>query len=167
MTCERIEELLSAYLEGELSAGERGEIETHLADCPACAELLEVMRESLGAMAGFPEIEPGRELMASLYAIPQRKSRFRAILDFFQQPALQPVYAAFTILFLFLSFVLVAPQGRPIRKALDRQVHAAYGEVEKLYARAGSLTDDLGQLKNGVVNSIKTLNPSKGREEKP
>ena len=31
MTCERIEELLSAYLEGELAAAEKAEVAAHLA----------------------------------------------------------------------------------------------------------------------------------------
>src|SRR5512143_3580645 len=73
MTCERIEELLSAYVEGELAAAERAEVERHLAGCRECAELAALMREEMAAAAAFPEAEPSPGLMARLYAIPETK----------------------------------------------------------------------------------------------
>lgn len=39
MDCTRYEELMSAALDGGLSAGERRELDRHLAECPACAAL--------------------------------------------------------------------------------------------------------------------------------
>lgn len=41
MTCDEALELISACLDGELSAGDRRRLEAHLAACPACAELME------------------------------------------------------------------------------------------------------------------------------
>jgi len=166
MTCERIEELLSAYLEGELSAQSKREVDAHLASCAGCAELLAVLRETQAALAGFPEVEPSGKLMADLYAIPTKKRGFKLVLDYVLRPALQPVYAAFTLLLLFVSFVLFVPQGQGIKKAIDKELHLGYSQVEKLYAKAGSLTDDLGKIKDSVVNSLKTLNPVKDQEEK-
>jgi hypothetical protein len=166
MTCERFEELLSAYLEGELSGEERLEMDGHLDLCPACAELLSVFRETQEALAGFPELEPGPALMAKLYAIPEKRSLFKTVSDFVLRPSLQPVYAAFMVLFIALSFVFFHPQGHGIQKAIDRQLHLGYNQVEKLYAKAGSVTDELGSLKNTVVDSFKTLNPLKGPEDK-
>jgi len=165
MTCERIEELLSAYLEGELSAEARRGVEAHCASCPDCGGLLAALRQTREALTGFPEAEPGPGLMARLYAIPTLKKKPRPVLDLLLRPALQPVYAAFSVLLVFVSFVLFVPQGGGIRKAVSRQLHLGYGQVERLYARAGSLTDELGGLKDSVVNSIKTLNPLKGEEE--
>jgi anti-sigma factor RsiW len=165
MNCERFEELLSAYLEGELSAGERAEMDAHLAACAACAELLAVSREMREALAGFPEAEPGPELMARLYAVPEKKKFFKPAFQFLLRPDLQPVFAALSVLFIAVSFVFTAPQGRGIRKAIDRQIHLGYSEAEKLYAKAGSLTDELGSLKTTVADSIKTLNPLKGQED--
>jgi anti-sigma factor RsiW len=165
MTCERFEKLLSAYLEGELSAAEKREMDAHPASCPACAELLSFFRASQEALKGFPEVEPGPALLARLYAVPEKKQFFKPVFDFLVRPDLQPVYAAFTVLFIALSFVFFAPQGRGIQKAIDRQLHLGYSQVEKLYAKAGSVTDELGSFKNTVVDSIKTLNPLKGQEE--
>jgi anti-sigma factor RsiW len=169
MTCERFDELLSAYLEDRLSAGEKREMDAHLASCPACAELLSLVQQSQAALAGFPELEPGPALMARLYAIPEipeKKKFFRPVFDFLLRPSLQPVFAAFSALFLALSFIFFLPQGRGIQKAINRQLHLGYSQVEKIYAKAGSVTDELGSLKTTVVDSIKTLSPLKGQEEK-
>ncbi len=166
MTCERFEELLSAYLEGGLSGEEKREMDGHLAACSSCAELLSLFRETQGALAGFPELEPGPALMAKLYAIPEKKKFFQPVFDFLVRPDLQPVFAALSVLFIAVSFVFFAPQGRGIHKALDRQLHLGYSQVEKLYAKAESVTDEFGSIKNTVVDSIKTLNPIKGQEDK-
>jgi anti-sigma factor RsiW len=166
MTCKRFEELLSAYLEGEVSGEEKREMDAHFASCPACAKLLSLLQETREALHGFPEIEPGPALMAKLYAIPEKKKFFKPVFAFLLRPALQPVFAAFTVLFIAISFVFFHPQGRGIQKAINRQLHLGYSQVEKIYAKAGSLTDELGSLKNTVVDSFKTLNPLKGQEEK-
>lgn len=53
MDCTRYEELMSAALDGELSAGERRELDRHLAQCPACAELFDELREQSAALRGL------------------------------------------------------------------------------------------------------------------
>jgi predicted anti-sigma-YlaC factor YlaD len=170
MTCERIEELLSAYLEGELTGVEKAEVAAHLAACPGCAGLVDLLRETTGALARFPEVEPSPELTAGLYAIPasrrERRRMFRPVFDLLTRPALQPVYAAFTLLFIALSFVFFHPGGRGIRKAIDLQFHKSIGTVEKLYAGAGTLKGEIGSLATTVVKSFNTLDLLKGGEEK-
>jgi anti-sigma factor RsiW len=37
--CRRVTERLTPYVDGELPAGERGEVDTHLRDCPPCERL--------------------------------------------------------------------------------------------------------------------------------
>jgi len=165
MNCQRIEELLSAYLEGDLSPEDKREVEAHLEACSSCSELLSALRETQEALAGFPELEPSPALMVKLYAIPERKSFFKQTFAFLLRPDLQPVFAAFSTLFIALSFVFFLPQGRGIQKALNRQLHLGYSQVEKLYAKAGSFTDELGSIKDSVVDSLKNLNPLKGQEE--
>lgn len=44
MTCERLADILDAYLDGETDAINAREIEWHLADCPACARQLTARR---------------------------------------------------------------------------------------------------------------------------
>jgi predicted anti-sigma-YlaC factor YlaD len=169
MTCERIEELLSAYLEGELAAVERAEVESHLAACPGCAELAGLLRETMAATAAFPAAEPSAALMARLYAIPgtapEKKRIFRPVFEWLARPALQPVYAAFTVLFIALSFVLFHPEGRGIRKRIDVQFHRGVGAVEKLYADAGGLKGEVKALSANVVKSFDTLGLLGGDEK--
>ncbi len=166
MTCERFEELLSAYLEGELGAPDKREMDAHAAACGACAGLLSLFRETHEALAGFPEIEPGPALMARLYAIPEKKKFFKPVFDFLLRPDLQPVFAALSVFFIAVSFFFFLPQGQGARKAVNRQLHLGYSQIEKLYAKAGSVTDEIGSLKNSVVDSIKNLSPDKGQEDK-
>jgi predicted anti-sigma-YlaC factor YlaD len=168
MTCQRIEELLSAYLEGELAAAERAEVDGHLAVCPECAALLALMKEMTGSMTAFPEAELSPALLSELYAIPAEKREkrkfFRPAFDWLTRPALQPVYAAFTVLFIAVSFVLFHPEGRGIRKQFDLTFHRGIGTVEKLYAGAGTLKSEVGSFAGNVVKSIKTLDLLKGGE---
>ena len=50
MDCTRYEELMSAALDGELSTGERRELDRHLAECPACAALFSELGEQCAAL---------------------------------------------------------------------------------------------------------------------
>lgn len=169
MTCERFEELLSAYLEGELAAAERAGMDAHLAACAECAELAGLMRETLAATAAFPQIEPSPALLARLYAVPEeraaKKRLFRPVFDWLARPALQPVYATLTGLFIVLSFVLFHPEGRGIRKQIDVQFHRGLGAVEKLYADAGGLKGEIKALSANVIRSFDTLGLPGGDEK--
>jgi len=168
MTCQRIEELLSAYLESELAAAERAEMDAHLASCPECAALVALMKDMTGAMADFPGAEPSPALLSRLYAIPaakrERRRWLRPVFDYINRPALQPVYAAFTVMLIVVSFVLFHPEGRGIRKQFDLTFHRGIGTVEKLYAGAGSLKSEVGSFAGNVVKSIKTLDLLKSGE---
>ena len=170
MTCQRIEELLSAYLEGELAAAEKAAVDAHLAACPECATLLALLRETTGAMAAFGEVEPSPALLSRLYAIPaakrEKKRLFRPVFDWLTRPAIQPVYAAFTVLFIALSFVLFHPEGRGIRKQINVKFHRGVGTVEKLYAEAGSIKGEIGALTGNVVKSFNSLGLLRGDEKK-
>ncbi|OGD18053.1 MAG: hypothetical protein A2V76_03845 [Candidatus Aminicenantes bacterium RBG_16_63_14] len=170
MTCQRIEELLSAYLEGELAAAEKAEVDAHLGTCRECASLAGLLRETMGATAAFSEIEPSPALLSKLYAIPagkrEKKSLFRPIFDYLTRPALQPVYAALTGLFIVLSFVLFHPEGRGIRKQIDLRLHRGIGTVEKLYADAGAIKAEVGAFTGNMVKSFNSLGLLRGDEKK-
>ena len=170
MTCERFEELLSAYLEGELTAPERIEVESHLGSCRECAELAGLMRETMAAATAFPEVEPSAWLYAKLYGIPEaargKRRMARTVFEWLTKPALQPVYATLTGLFIVLSFVLFHPEGRGIRKKIDIELHRGIGTVEKLYADAGTIKGEVGAFAGSVVKSFNTLGLLGGDEKK-
>lgn len=53
LDCRQVIDFLAAYLDGELSQGERSDFEAHLTVCPDCVSYLESYRETarLGAAA--------------------------------------------------------------------------------------------------------------------
>jgi anti-sigma factor RsiW len=170
MTCERIEELLSAYLEGELRGPERAEFEAHLTACPGCAELAGLMERTVAAAAAFPEAEPSAALMARLYAIPEEKREkrrlIRPVFEWLARPALQPVYAAAAALIAVVTFVAFHPEAQGIRKKINLGLHQGIGTVEKLYADAGFLKGEVGALAGNVVKSFDALGLSRPDDKK-
>lgn len=165
MACDKIQDLLSPYLDGELMPEEKAAVDAHLVSCPECAELLSLLRAATESLGAFPEVEPGPDLKAKLYAIPDRKKKFRIGLDFLVKPALQPVLAAATILLIIFSFYMFGPYKKDIDKTVNRQIHRGYSQVEKLYAKAGSVTDNLGAYANDIFVSLKKINPLGKNEE--
>ncbi|MGB7296252.1 MAG: zf-HC2 domain-containing protein [Candidatus Aminicenantales bacterium] len=165
MRCEHIEGLLSAFLEGDLNQEERALVESHLADCPDCSSLLGVLRRAQQALTGFPEVEVSPELQARLAAIPERKKKFSFTFDFMLKPALQPVFAAGALFMTLLSFYLFNPEKTAIDRVIDQKVHAGYSRVERLYARAGSFTDRLGDTANNILGSVKDWKVFGGNED--
>jgi hypothetical protein len=165
MACEKIQDLLSPYLDGELTPEEKASVEAHLSSCRECAELLSLLRVATESLAAFPEVEPGPDLKAKLYAIPDRKKNFRFGLDFLVKPALQPVLAAATIFLIIFSFYMFGPYKKDINKTVNREIHRGYSQVEKLYAKAGSVTDSLGAYANDIFVSLKKINPLGKNEE--
>jgi len=66
MTCGELEILLPDYLDGTLSAKEALEVETHLAGCPACAELARDARLAMAFIERTADAEPPPELLTRI-----------------------------------------------------------------------------------------------------
>jgi len=157
MAADRFEELLPPYLEGGLGPEELRLVEAHLAICPGCRLLAAALAETRDALSGFPELELSEALLARLRAIPEKKKRFSFTLDFLLKPSLQPVFAAAAVFMTVLSFYLFSPDRKAIDQAINLKIHYGYGQVEKLYARAGSITDRLDAYKDNLLVSVKSL----------
>jgi anti-sigma factor RsiW len=151
-----VEELLSAYLEGGLDESRSADVGRHLASCPDCGLLLEAMKDAREALGALPEIDPSSALLRKLYAIPEKR-RFRLVPDFLLRPSLQPVFAGATALLVFVSFLAFSSGGRTFQKSINRQLHVGYSKAEKLYAKAGSLTDEMGSYKETILGSLKNV----------
>ena len=165
MVCDKIQNLLSPYVDGELTPEAKADVEAHLLSCRECAELLSLLKLATASLADFPEVEPSSDLNAKLYAIPARQKKFRFSLDFLVKPALQPVFATVTVLLIIFSFYMFGPYKKDIDKSVDRQIHRGYSQLEKLYAKAGSVTDSLGAAADNILVSLKKINPLGKNEE--
>ncbi len=56
--CRNIEEMMSAYLDGEVSPDEERLVREHLASCPGCRATLEDLRRTATLVKGLEEVEP-------------------------------------------------------------------------------------------------------------
>jgi predicted anti-sigma-YlaC factor YlaD len=165
MQCEHIEELLSPYLENELSLEQKQTVTAHLEACSDCRDLLSLMQEVSTSLTAFPEVEVSGELQNRLYAIPEKKTRFRLNLDFLIRPSLQPIMAAATVMLTVVSFYAFNPSRGDINKAVEKQFHTGYQKIGKLYAQAESFTNSLAGQKDILIDTLKTKNPLKKEKE--
>jgi anti-sigma factor RsiW len=167
MSCDRIEDLLAAYAEGELGAEDRAFVEEHLRTCAGCAELLGLLKAATESLAAFPEIELRPALRTRLRAIPVRKKRFLALPQWMAEPSLQPVFAAASLVLVLFSFYMFNPDKQHINNAVGRLFHRGVGTIEKIYAQAGTVTDALSGYAENVLVSLEKVNPLKRNEGQP
>ncbi len=69
---ERVEELLSAYMDGELSIEEATLVEKHLRECSPCAQDLETLRQAVNLVRHLPAVSPPRSFAISHLVVPER-----------------------------------------------------------------------------------------------
>jgi len=165
MECERWEGRLAAYLEDELGGAERTAVEDHLQACPACRELLDLLRSVQVSLRSIPEVEPSPALQRRLAAVPDRKKRLRFGFDLFLNPSLQPVLAAATVVLTLISFYAFSPRRSSINKSFERQIHLGYHKIAKLYTQAESLASSLAGYKDSLMVSLQTTYPLQRDEE--
>lgn len=121
MNCAEAELLICDY--ATLRSAERFELERHMADCPACAELARDSAAAIAFMESAADVEPPPELITRiLFDAPwtkeKQKSKKREWLGALLSPILHPKFAmgmAMTILSLSMLARFVAPvrQIRP------------------------------------------------------
>ena len=67
MNCDGVRGLLSAYVDGELSAGELLRVEQHLRRCHACADDVDSLRQTIALVASLDEVEVPASFHAQLH----------------------------------------------------------------------------------------------------
>jgi anti-sigma factor RsiW len=72
IVCRQAVELVTAYLEGALSARDRARFEGHIADCPHCTEYLEQMRRTLEILGRIEPEELDRDTRTELVTLYRR-----------------------------------------------------------------------------------------------
>ena len=83
MTCERVRPLISAYIDGDVTAAERQRVLSHVRGCPECAALLADYRQTRGRLRSLPPVEPPprmkREVWERIEAAPDRRWSWGAL----------------------------------------------------------------------------------------
>lgn len=67
MNCDGVRGLLSAYVDGELSAGELLRVEQHLRRCHWCADEVDALRQTIALVASLEEVEVPLTFQAQLH----------------------------------------------------------------------------------------------------
>lgn len=80
MDCDRYLELMSAALDGALSAGERRELDGHLAVCPKCSALFDELSGQSAALRGLDCDVPEGLTIRVMEGLPRREKKSNLIL---------------------------------------------------------------------------------------
>jgi Putative zinc-finger len=100
---------LLAYVEGDLTAVERGKLAAHVAACSECTEQVRLLEAGREALAAAPHLELPEERRRALFRdLPDRPERF-GFLEPFRHGLLRAA-PAFAALLLVAVFVAVATQ---------------------------------------------------------
>jgi anti-sigma factor RsiW len=113
--CTERQELLAAYLEGDLPPGDARALEEHIGACPGCSSLLETMRKSWEYLDVLEDIEPNPAFRARFWeeTLKAGPSFWEMLAAFFRQGF--PAWGAAVILILLL-FAWHIGGGRMIGK---------------------------------------------------
>jgi len=144
MNCADAENLICDY--ATLSSAERFELERHLADCAACAELARDSAAALRFIELAADVEPPPELITRiLFDAPwnktHSKSRLRAWIAALLSPILQPKFAM-SMALTILSFSMLARFVTPVRqlKASDLKPAEVFAALEDRAIRTWART---------------------------
>jgi hypothetical protein len=109
MTTHYPDEQLSAYLDGEVEADEREQIDSHLKSCPECSGRLEGMRSAMAAMSALPEVAPtSDETRALRQVLIDKKPRGSLV----ARRAWTLAGGLALIVAAFVGFLVLGPSGR-------------------------------------------------------
>jgi hypothetical protein len=171
MECNRIEELLSEYMEASLPDQEMIQVETHLENCQNCSLLLDTMQSTLEQCRNYPvfEIDPSltEKILLQTSRKPERRSIKKLWNNFLLKPLFTPQLAVgggLAVLFLVLMGNLIIPRLSPalsgsspsnVFRAMNRNLQQVYGEGLKAYNRKVQLEDQLSYLKSSMYGKLR------------
>jgi hypothetical protein len=186
MNCAELEILLCDYVDGTLAADLKADLERHLAQCAACAEMARDVQAAVGFMERAAAVEPPPELLTRiLFELPsghQARARqsggIRKLIRGWLQPVLQPRFAmgfAMTILSfsLLARFAGISPgqlkaadlKPAVIWRRIDEQVYRGYQRAVKFYENLRLVYEVQTQLREWTQKEQELKGRSGGAEE--
>ncbi len=148
MTHLELENLVSEYLEGQLSSARRLEFEAHIESCLSCAELVADVRQTVEDCRLAEDLEPAPWLVSKILLATTGERRPTLIERFstFVRPVLQPRVAYGVAMAVFSFSVIINAAGISLRQftladlnprtwvyRADRTGHLLYARAEKFY----------------------------------
>lgn len=148
MTHLEVENLASEYLEGQLDAAHRAQVEAHLNDCGPCRELVADLRRVMELCHSAEDLEPAPWLIAKILraTVGEKKPTRREQLAAFFRPAAPPRLAYAVAMAVFSFSIIVNAAGINLRNLtledlnprtwvyrVNRTGHLLYARAEKFY----------------------------------
>lgn len=176
MECKRIQELLSPYLDKNLTEKEIALVEEHLRACPRCPQELERLKRTVHLVSSLEEVEPPESFLSEIHRKLKAKSRRRRFFDklFFPLPVKLPLEALAAVL---IAVVIVSlnrpyppgPAPREMAQRLPEGLEVEEGrkmvaeEADNYQIQVATENIPLGLLKAQKViylNEGNIINPS-------
>ncbi len=144
--CLDVEPSLGQYLEGELAEAERGAVESHIAACSPCREMLEAMGQGLALLRQAPEVVVPPRLVARILEQTTGRLSWRERWRAWLRPTLEPRLALGLAMALISFSIVFKAAGVDVSNLtladlspgqlylqLDRSAHLVRTRVEKYY----------------------------------
>ena len=116
----RLRELLSAYVDGQVSASEASRVQKHLAACAECRRELEALRATVSLLRSLPQVQTSRSF--ALAEAPEPADR--------RWPVAWGARAAMSVAGLVLAALLVGDAVGLVRQETGREPSLAAMEAE-------------------------------------
>ena len=143
-SCDEIVELISASLDGELSADEQTALDEHIAHCPACSALLDDLRalhtavtdlEEVPAPTGFAEA-----VMSTIAAEPEQKKPDNVI-PFPAKKAMRTHWKQWTVSAAAIAIVVLGAVSAPSLMGNFAQKSAVAEDADMAYSVSDTVAD--------------------------
>ncbi len=157
MICKDFENILSNYLEKNLSEEERCEARLHLAACRPCRRLLEDVSWVRTQCEEFPALNPPvhlkrKILESTTFQKQQWKTSEILLIPIAWKKAPFAYALSFVIMIVLIASLLFnAPD---LLKGANKQMHQLYSSGVKFYYETEKLREDLAVLKEDLPNRI-------------
>ncbi len=153
MDCDKVEDLLSGYIENDLSRDIRKEISRHLEKCDECRLLKEKIEELIHS---FPELQEDVPffLKNRLYFIPESQQREEERNSYLKWVA--AVVGTFVLFLNLFYFTNIYPPA-------NRALHSVVSSIETLAVETGAFFEKVKESKDLLFYSF--FNEDKDKEK--
>jgi anti-sigma factor RsiW len=156
--CRNIAADLSAFVDSELPAARRAEVEAHLAGCASCRARVAELRQLTAGLAAMPKAQPDRQFLAGVRDRLDERPRRDAWAGW---PVRAAALAVFVVGFVAICFYGPRPRGR------EEKLPALLGakspaEVAQKKLETVRRYSDEAKLKDAVVPTAQPAAPPVG-----
>ncbi|MHB8842579.1 MAG: anti-sigma factor family protein, partial [Candidatus Aquicultor sp.] len=169
MECKEIVDLLTEYIDGELSETERRVVDGHLKDCPECRAQFTAIKSAVSMVKGIDTLEVPAELSRALRQIAQdasKAARPASQRRGFTLPKLQYLVASTAVAAVALIVLLTqidfgsleknAAMDRAAQKSMAPAVRQQLPTANQTFEDAGHDVDSAGSRAQDSVNGSTT-----------